>query len=84
MAGSTLWQLDYVSDRITTIRLQCKPVNMTVLQVQAQTSTAEEEEMEEFYEKVQHVMDVNSERRCAVCDRRPECQSGTGRDCHEF
>ena len=46
-----------VSDRIATIRLQCKPVNMTVLQVYAPKSTAEEEEMEEFYEKVQHVVD---------------------------
>ena len=46
-----------VSDRIAIIRLQCKPVNMTALQVYAPTSTAEEEEMEEFYEKVQHVVD---------------------------
>ena len=46
-----------VSDRIATIRLQCKPVNMTVLQVYAPTSTAEEGDMEEFYEKVQHVVD---------------------------
>ena len=46
-----------VSDRISTIRLQCKPVNMTVLQVYAPTSTAEEGYMEEFYEKVQHVVD---------------------------
>ena len=46
-----------VSDRIATIRLQCKPVNMTVLQVYAPTSTAEDGDMEEFYEKVQHVVD---------------------------
>ena len=46
-----------VSDRIATIRLQYKPVNMTVLQVYAPTSTAEEEVMKEFYEKVQHVVD---------------------------
>ena len=46
-----------VCDRISTIRLQCMPVNMTILQVYAPTSTAEEEEMEEFYEKVQHVVD---------------------------
>ena len=46
-----------VSNRIVTIRLQCKPVNMTVLQVCAPTSTAEEEEKEDFYEKVQHVVD---------------------------
>ena len=46
-----------LSDRIATIRLQCKPVNMTVLQVYAPTSTAEEGDMEDFYEKVQHVVD---------------------------
>ena len=47
-----------VSDRIAIIsRLQCKPVNLTALQVYAPTSTATEEEMEEFYEKVQHVVD---------------------------
>ena len=43
-----------LSDRIETIRLQCKPVNMTVLPVYAPTSTAEEGYMEEVYEKVQH------------------------------
>ena len=43
-----------VSDRL---RLQCKPVNMTVLQVYAPTSTAEEDEMEDFYETVQHLVD---------------------------
>ena len=46
-----------VSYRIATIRLQCKPVNMTVLQVYAPTSTAEEDAMEDFYETVQHVVD---------------------------
>ena len=45
-----------VSDIIATTRLQCKPVNITVLQVYAPKSTAEEEEMENFYEKVQHVV----------------------------
>ena len=46
-----------VSDRIATIRLPCKPVNMTVLKVHAPTSTAAEEEIEDFYEKVQHLVD---------------------------
>ena len=67
-----------VSDRIATIRLQCKPVNMTVLRVYAPTSTAEEGDMEEFYEKVQHV--VNDIPRGDVLYVRLECQSGTGRD----
>ena len=46
-----------ISNRIATIRLQCKPVNMTVLEVYTPSSTAEEEEMDEFYEKVQHIVD---------------------------
>ena len=46
-----------VSDRVAIIRMQCKPVNMTVLQVYAPTSTSEEEEMEELYVKVHHVVD---------------------------
>ena len=45
---------NHVSDRIAIIRLQFKPVNMTVLQVYPPTSTAEEGD--EFYEKVQHVV----------------------------
>ena len=58
------------SDRIATIRLQCKPVNMTVLQVYAVTSTAVEEEMEELYEKVQHVVDEipRGDLRCVIGD----------------
>ena len=69
-----------VSDRIATIRLQCKPVNMTVLQVYAPTSTAEEEEMERVLREGTACSGRDTERRCAVCDRRLECQSGTGRD----
>ncbi|KAI0241965.1 Craniofacial development protein 2, partial [Lamellibrachia satsuma] len=46
-----------ISDRVITIRLQCKPVNMTVIQIYAPTSTAEDEEIEHFYEMVQKVVD---------------------------
>ena len=39
------------------------------------------EEMEEFYEKVQHVVDdIPRVDVLIVCDRRLECESGTGRD----
>ena len=66
-----------VSDRIATIRMQCKPVNMTILQVYAPTSTAEEGDVEEFYEKVQHVVDeIPRDVLCVIGD----CQSGTRRD----
>ena len=45
-----------VDDRITTIRIQCKPINITVVQIYAPTSSAEEDS-DAFYDKVQSVLD---------------------------
>ena len=54
---------------------------MTVLQVYAPTSIAEEEEMEEFYEKVQHVVDeIPRGDMLYMIGDCMECQSETGRD----
>ena len=46
-----------VDDRIATIRIQCKPINITVVQIYAPTSSAEEEDSNVFYDKVQSVLD---------------------------
>ena len=46
-----------VNDRIISIRMQCKPVNITVINIYAPTSTADEEKVEEFYSKVQEAVD---------------------------
>ena len=46
-----------VNDRIATIRIQCTPINITVVQVYAPTSSSEEEDTEAFYETVQSVID---------------------------
>ena len=46
-----------VSDRIITIRLQVIPVNVSVVQVYAPTSTASDEDMEGFYNQLQDVLD---------------------------
>ena len=46
-----------VNDRIATIRIQCKPINITVVQVYAPISSSEEEDIEAFYETVQSVID---------------------------
>ena len=40
-------------ERMISIRLQGKPFNITVLQVYAPTSNAEETEVEQFYEDLQ-------------------------------
>ena len=41
------------NDRMISVRFQGKPFNITVIQVYAPTSNAEEPEVEEFYEDLQ-------------------------------
>ena len=41
------------NDRMISVRLQGKPFNITVIQVYAPTSNAEEAEVEQFYEDLQ-------------------------------
>ena len=40
------------------IRFQGKPFNITVIQVCAQTSSAEEAEVERFYEDIQDLLEL--------------------------
>ena len=44
------------------IRLQGKPFNITVIQVYAPTSNAEETEVERFYEDLQDLLDLTSKK----------------------
>ena len=46
-----------VNDRIISIRFHCKPLNLTVIQVYAPTSTADDADIEEFYEQLQQLFD---------------------------
>jgi len=48
---------DPVSDRIMTIRVRGKPINMTVIQIYAPTTAAVEECVEGFYEQLQKTID---------------------------
>ena len=47
-----------VSKRIITARFQCKPVNLTMIQVYAPTAEAQVEEKEKFYSELQEVVDA--------------------------
>ena len=40
------------------VRFQCKPVNITLIQVYAPTSNAEEAEIEQFYEDLQDLLEI--------------------------
>ena len=46
------------NDRMTSVHLQGKPFNITVIQVYAPTSNAEETEVEQFYEDLQDLLEL--------------------------
>ena len=46
------------NDRMISVLLQGKPFNITVIQVYARTSNAEEAEVEQFYEDLQNLLEL--------------------------
>jgi len=46
------------NDRMFSVRFQGKPFNITVIQVYAPTSSAEEVEVERFYEDLQDLLEL--------------------------
>ena len=46
------------NDRMISVHFQGKPFNITVIQVYAPTSSAEEAEVEQFYEDLQDLLDL--------------------------
>ena len=52
------------NDRIIAVRFQGKPFSITVIQVYAPTSNAEEAEVEWFYEDLQDLFRTNTQKRC--------------------
>ena len=45
------------NDRMLSVRFQSKPFNITIIQVYAPTSNAEEVEVEDFYEDLQDLLE---------------------------
>ena len=50
------------NDRMISVLFQGKPFNITVIQVYALTSNAEEAEVEQFYEDLQDIFRTNNKR----------------------
>ena len=46
------------NDRMISVHFQGKPFNTMVIQVYALTSNAEEAEVEQFYEDLQHLLEI--------------------------
>ena len=50
------------NDRMISVRLQGKPFNITVIQVYAPTSNTEEAEVERFYEDLQDLLELTTQK----------------------
>ena len=50
------------NNRMISVRLQGKPFNITVIQVYAPTSNAEEAEVERFYEDIQDLLELTPKK----------------------
>ena len=67
------------NDRMISVRFQGKPFNITVIQVYAPTSNAEEAEVEWFYEDLQDLL-ANTPKRCPCHYRGLEYKSRKSRN----
>ena len=63
------------NDRMISDRFQGKRFNITVIQVYAPNSNAEEAEVERFYEDLQDLLELTPKKRCHFHYRRLECKS---------
>ena len=67
-------QKQNLKNRMISVRFQDKPFNITVIQVYASTSNAEEAEVELFYEDLQDLLELTP-KRCPFYYRGLECKS---------
>ena len=68
------------NDRMISVHLQGKPFNITVIQVYAPTSNAEEAEVEGLYEDLQDLLELTPKKRCLFHYRGLECKSRKSRN----
>ena len=70
---------------MTFVHFQSKPFNITVIQVSAPTSNAEEADTEWFYEDLQDLLELTPKKRCLfhykglVCKSRKSSNTGSNR-----
>ena len=62
------------------VHFQGNPFNITVIQVYASTSNAEEAEVEWFCEELQDLLELTPKKRCPFHHRGLECKSGKSRN----
>ena len=55
-------ECDLKDDRMVFVHFQGKPFNVTILQVYAPTSVAEEDEIEQFYDDLQDLLELTPKK----------------------
>ena len=68
------------NDTMISVRLQGKPFNITVIQVYAPTSNAEETEVEWFYEDLQDLLELTPKKDVLFIIGDSECKSRKSRN----
>ena len=68
------------NDRMISVHLQGKPFNITVIQVYAPNSNAEEAEDEWFYEDLEDLLELTPKKRYPFHYRELECKSRKSRN----
>ena len=68
------------NNRKISVHFQSKPFNITVIQVYAPTSNAEEAEIEWFYEDLQDLLELTPKKDILFHDRGLECKSRKSRN----
>ena len=68
------------NDRMISVHFQGKLFNITVIQVYALTSNAEEAEVERFYEDLQDLLELIPPKKCPFHYRGLECKSRKSRN----
>ena len=68
------------NNRMISVHFQGKSFNITVIQIYAPTTNAEEAEGEKFYEDLQDFLELTWKKRCPIHHRGLEGKSGKSRD----
>ena len=68
------------NDKMVFVRFQCKPFNITLIQVYAPTRNAEEAEVEWFYEDLKDLLELTTQKRCSFHQREMKSKSRQSRD----
>ena len=72
--------LNLRNNKMISVHFQGKPFNITIIQVHAPTSNAEEVEVERFYEDLQDLLELTLKKRCPFHYNGLECKNRKSRN----